>query len=76
MTLLSTVGVRRGHFRFESGHHSDVWMDLETLCLRPAAIQPFSAALADRLRPYRVDAVTPADCPLCRSGQPLTTPDS
>ena len=41
----------------ESGYHTDVWMDLETLCLRPAAIEPFAAQLADRLRRYRVDAV-------------------
>jgi len=37
--FLSTVHARRGHFRFESGHHSDMWMDLETLCRRPAMIQ-------------------------------------
>ena len=32
-------------------------MDLETLCLRPATIQPFAAELAAKLRPYDVDAV-------------------
>jgi orotate phosphoribosyltransferase len=56
-TLLSTVRARRGHFRMESGHHSDFWMDLETLCRRPAAIRPFAADLAVRLRRYEVDAV-------------------
>jgi orotate phosphoribosyltransferase len=56
-SLLSSVGARRGHFMFESGHHGDFWLDLETLCARPAAIQPFAADLAARLRPYRVDAV-------------------
>ena len=56
-SLLSTVGARRGHFLFESGHHGDFWLDLETLCARPAAIAPLAAALAARIRPYRVDAV-------------------
>ena len=48
---------RRGHFKVESGHHCDFWLDLETLCLWPANIQPFAAELASRLRPYNVDAV-------------------
>ena len=56
-SLLSTVGARRGHFLFESGHHGDFWLDLETLCARPAAIAPLAAELAARIRPYRVDAV-------------------
>ena len=55
--FLSSIRTRRGHFAFESGHHSDVWMDLETLCVRPAGIRPFAEQLAGRLRPYQVDAV-------------------
>ena len=39
--FLSTVRARRGHFKLESGHHGDFWLDLETLCLRPAHIRPF-----------------------------------
>jgi orotate phosphoribosyltransferase len=56
-SFLSSVRARRGHFRFESGHHGDFWLDLETLCLRPAAIKAFAADLAGRLRPHGVDAV-------------------
>ena len=48
---------RRGHFRLESGHHSDLWMTLETLCSRPPALQPSIEALTDRLRPYSIDVV-------------------
>lgn len=48
---------RQGHFRFESGHHGDFWLDLETLCARPAAIRACAADLAARLWPYGVDAV-------------------
>lgn len=31
--VLNLVRGRRGHFRLESGHHGDVWFQLETLCL-------------------------------------------
>jgi orotate phosphoribosyltransferase len=55
--FLSTVRSRRGHFVLESGHHSDFWLDLETLCIRPAMIQPFASELAARLQTYEVDAV-------------------
>lgn len=44
--LLSLVRGRRGHFLYESGHHGDMWFDLETLFLRPAAVQPHIAKLA------------------------------
>jgi orotate phosphoribosyltransferase len=56
-SFLASVAARRGHFRLESGHHGDFWLDLETLCLRPATIRPFATELAARLRPYDVDAV-------------------
>jgi len=56
-SFVASVAARRGHFRLESGHHGDFWLDLEALCLRPAAIRPFAADLAARLRAYEVDAV-------------------
>src|SRR5262245_33475515 len=40
---------RTGHFRLESGHHGDLWLDLERLCLRPEPVQRLAAALAKRL---------------------------
>jgi orotate phosphoribosyltransferase len=57
MSTLSAVATRHGHFRTESGYHTDLWMDLETLCRRPAAIRPLARALADKLRVLAVDAV-------------------
>jgi len=48
---------REGHFRFESGHHGQVWLDLELLFLRPERVQPLAEALADRLRAYHPAAV-------------------
>jgi orotate phosphoribosyltransferase len=48
---------REGHFVFESGHHGQVWLDLELLFLRPERVQPLAEALADRLRGYQAEAV-------------------
>lgn len=48
---------RSGHFLLESGHHGSLWLDLELLCLDPAAVRPFAVDLAARLKPYDVEAV-------------------
>ncbi len=55
--ILSLVRGRRGHFQLESRHHGDLWLELETLCLRPREIQPFVVRLAAALRRYRVEVV-------------------
>jgi orotate phosphoribosyltransferase len=55
--LLALVRGRRGHFQLESGHHGDLWFQLETLCLDTRKIQPFAARLAERLSQYDVDVV-------------------
>jgi len=48
---------REGHFVFESGHHGQVWLDLELLFICPERVQPLAEALADRLRGYQAAAV-------------------
>ena len=55
--LMNLVRARRGHFLLESGHHGDLWLDLELLCLHPRCIQPFVAELARRLGAYCGGAV-------------------
>jgi orotate phosphoribosyltransferase len=55
--LLSLLAARTGHFRLESGHHGDFWLDLEWLCLRPRQIQPYAVELARRLAGHNVQAV-------------------
>lgn len=55
--VLSLFDSQKGHFRFESGHHGNVWLNLELLCLRPARVKPFAAKLAGQLGSYKVDAV-------------------
>jgi orotate phosphoribosyltransferase len=52
--LLELVGGRRAHFRLESGHHGDLWLDLDGLFLRPARLAPFVEELA-RLLSDRLD---------------------
>ena len=55
--LVSLLGARSGHFRLESGHHGDLWLDLEPLYLRPGRLRGFAAELARRLRPHDVGAI-------------------
>lgn len=55
--LLTLLAPRTGHFRYESGHHSDTWLDLELLSLHPRALRPFVAEIASRLEPLGVEAI-------------------
>lgn len=55
--LIGSTTTRRGHFLLESGHHGDLWLDLELLCLRPRQIEQSIAELSRRLSRYPVDAV-------------------
>jgi orotate phosphoribosyltransferase len=48
---------RAGHFVLESGHHGELWLDLELLCVRPERVAPLAAALAGRLEAHGVEAV-------------------
>lgn len=55
--LLCLVAPRSGHFRLESGRHGDLWLDLDRLFVRPAALGRFVAELARRLVGHGVEAV-------------------
>src|SRR5262245_26225971 len=55
--MLDLLPTRRGHFVFESGHHGDLWLDLELLCLRPDRIRPLANELAARLQKYGAEVV-------------------
>ena len=54
--LVSTLPGRIGHFRLESGHHSDLWLDLELLCLHPEFVRARAVEMARRLA-ARVPAI-------------------
>ena len=55
--LLNLLAIRKGHFRLESGHHGDLWLDLDLLFLRPSHVRRFVIELANRLSRYNVAAV-------------------
>ena len=48
---------KQGHFRLESGHHTDQWLELDQLYRRPAALRPFAAALGSKISGLDIDCV-------------------
>ena len=55
--FLAIVPGARGHFRLESGHHSDRWLDLDALFADASVVSPWADRLAERLRRHAVAAV-------------------
>jgi orotate phosphoribosyltransferase len=55
--VLELLSGRQGHFLLESGHHGDLWLDLETLCLQPQRVQAVAAGLIASLSNLQLDAV-------------------
>ncbi|GAB3244370.1 phosphoribosyltransferase family protein [Kineosporia babensis] len=55
--LADLIRVREGHFRFESGHHGTLWLDLDSLFVRPSVVAPFARQLAEQISEYSVDVV-------------------
>lgn len=55
--LARLFDTRTGHFKLESGHHGDLWIDLNALLLRPRRLQRFAEVLAQRLSMHQVEAV-------------------
>ena len=56
-SVLELLSARQGHFLLESGHHGELWLDLESLCLRPRRVQRLAGELAASLSELRLDAV-------------------
>ncbi len=55
--VIALIPARRGHFLLESGHHGELWLDLELLCWRPDAVRPLAERIAARLAPYAIEVV-------------------
>jgi orotate phosphoribosyltransferase len=55
--LIQMLAPRKGHFRFESGHHGECWLEIARLYLRPSRLQPFVDELARRIARHDVQAV-------------------
>lgn len=56
-SFFELIAARRGHFQLESGHHSELWFDLDALFTVPGSIDPFVRQLAESVRPYDVAAI-------------------
>jgi orotate phosphoribosyltransferase len=55
--IVRLLAARKGHFRLESGHHGDLWLEIPRLYLRPGRLRGFAAALARRLAAHGVEGV-------------------
>ncbi len=55
--ILELLEARRGHFLLESGHHGDLWLELDRLFERPARLEPFAADLGSRLARHGIEGV-------------------
>jgi orotate phosphoribosyltransferase len=55
--VVGLLRARRGHFLLESGHHGDLWLELDPLFLRPARLERFAAELGRRLAAHGIEAV-------------------
>jgi orotate phosphoribosyltransferase len=55
--LFDAAVATRGHFRYESGHHGDLWLDLDALVVDARAVRGWAAALADDVAACRPDVV-------------------
>ena len=57
LDIVGGLPAREGHFRLESGYHTDLWLTLDALFVSPRETAPLVSALAARIRPYNVSAV-------------------
>ena len=55
--LLAAVSAARGHFRYESGHHGDLWLDLDGLLIDARRVQRWAAELSRRVSQCQPDVV-------------------
>jgi orotate phosphoribosyltransferase len=55
--VLELLSARQGHFLLESGHHGDLWLDLETLCFQPQRVQQIATELANLVSPLNAEAI-------------------
>jgi orotate phosphoribosyltransferase len=55
--LLAAMTAERGHFRYESGHHGDLWLDLDRLLIDAGCTRALASALAERTVACRPEIV-------------------
>jgi orotate phosphoribosyltransferase len=54
--VFDLLSVRRGHFRYESGYHGELWLDLDRLFFEPRRLTPLVRELAAKLKRHEVEA--------------------
>src|SRR5262245_53522034 len=57
LSLHRALSARRGHFLYESGHHGDLWLDLDGLLGNSRQLRGWVAALASQAAACRPDVV-------------------
>ena len=55
--VLGLFAARRGHFRFESGHHGDFWLEIPPAYVRPKRLRRYAIELAKLLSAHQIEAV-------------------
>jgi orotate phosphoribosyltransferase len=55
--LIQLFERQSGHFRLESGHHGDLWLEIPLAFLRPGRMRPHARRLADMLVAHRMEAI-------------------
>jgi orotate phosphoribosyltransferase len=55
--LIAMLEGRRGHFRMESGYHSEWWYELDRVLAQRERLEPFVSELARRLAVHGIEAV-------------------
>ncbi|WP_345607283.1 phosphoribosyltransferase family protein [Pseudonocardia adelaidensis] len=55
--VLAMMSARAGHFPLESGHHGELWLELDALFWTPSDLEPFAYRLAELIGPYEPDVV-------------------
>ena len=55
--LTALLAGRRGHFKTESGYHSEWWFELDRLFDDRVRLQPYVAELARRLAAFPADVI-------------------
>jgi orotate phosphoribosyltransferase len=55
--LIRLFETQSGHFRLESGHHGDLWLEIPLAFLRPGRMRPQARRLADMLVAHRAETI-------------------
>src|SRR5258708_39208932 len=55
--VLQLFAARKGHFRFESGHHGDLWREIPPAYIRPNRVRRYAVEFARLLAAHDVQTV-------------------